>query len=188
MLDRRTETVVTLVLALVAGLVLFVWVPADTDTGIVETFRRQTFLGDAFLPSIAAAVMLVAAILQLLAIRLRRPVPDSPPPFDAVTLAFFVAFATVVAVSLILLYWAGPVLWSLLGDGERSYRQMRGTAGWKHLSMAIGGTVLVFATISLLEGRVRLDRLLLAFGFTAVLIALFDLPFDTILLPPNGDW
>ncbi|MDT0683561.1 hypothetical protein RM543_12760 [Roseicyclus sp. F158] len=188
MSDRRSELVLATVIAALSALTLFVWIPADIDTGMIETFRRQTFIGDAFLPALSAAGMMLCALIQLVTVW-RRAASDRPGPvLDGTTLAFFVGFAVIVAVSLATMFWLGAAVWDVLGDGERTYREMRGTAPWKYLGFAFGGTALVWGTISLIEGRVSAKRLLAAALFVTALIAIFDLPFDSILLPPNGDW
>lgn len=188
MLDRHTELLIALVGAVLAALVLFVWIPADTQTAMIETFRRQTYLGDAFLPSLAAAGMLVAAAGQLAVTWRRRDVRSESRLVDHVTVTFFVLFSAIVGASLALMFWAGPLLWDLLGNGERSYRQMRDTVPWKFVGFILGGMVMVGGIITLLEGQLRVRTVVLAAVFVAVLILIFDVPFDTILLPPNGDW
>jgi len=188
MLDRHTELLIALAGALLAALALFVWIPADSETAMIETFRRQTYLGDAFLPSVAAAAMLFAALGQI-AVTLVRPRDRwGPRLFDHVTVSFFLSFTFIVGLSLALMFWAGPLLWDMLGDDERTYRQMRDTAPWKYLGFVLGGMFMVGGIITLIEGRLKPRTLVLAFGFTAFLILIFDVPFSTILLPPNGDW
>jgi len=39
------------------GLMLFVWIPLDVDTGIIEKVRRQVTLGDSFAPTVAALII-----------------------------------------------------------------------------------------------------------------------------------
>ena len=89
------------------------------------------------------------------------------------------------------MYWAGPVALALLGpsgDEAVTYRQMRSTAPWKYVGLVLGGFILVFGITSMLEGAMRWKRALSAILAIIVLIVIFDVPFDTILLPPNGDF
>lgn len=188
MLDRHTELLIALAGAVFATLLLFIWIPADTETAIIESFRRQTYLGDAFLPSLAAAGMLIAATGQLAVTLRRRDDRSEDRLFDHVTVSFFAFFAVIMSLSLAAMFWTGPLLWELLGDGERGYRQMRDTVPWKYMGFSLGGIVLVGGIIALLEGRLRGRTVLVAAGFVLVLILIFGVPFDTILLPPNGDW
>ena len=47
---------------------------------------------------------------------------------------------------------------------------------------------MVFFITALIEGRARMARVVSSILFVVVLIAIFDMPLDTVLLPPNGDW
>ena len=40
-----------------------VWIPADVESGVVETFRRRIVIGDAMAPTAVAVGMIVAAFL-----------------------------------------------------------------------------------------------------------------------------
>ena len=89
------------------------------------------------------------------------------------------------------MYWAGPLALGLFGpSGEEAatYRQMRSTLPWKYIGYILGGFTLVFGVTSLIEGRITLRRAISSILAVAFLILLFDVPFDTILLPPNGDF
>lgn len=188
MLDRHQELLIAVAGAVLAAVILFVWIPADTESAMIVTFRRQTYLGDAFLPSLAAAGMLIAAVGQLAVTLRRRGDRSEERLFDHVTLSFFAGLAAVMGLSLAVMFWAGPLLWDLLGDGERGYRQMRDTVPWKYAGFVLGGTLMVGGIIALLEGRLRARTPVLAAAFALLLVLIFDVPFDTILLPPNGDW
>lgn len=65
---------------------------------------------------------------------------------------------------------------------------MRSSFPWKYTGFVLGGFTLVFGLTSLLEGRMRLVRVLTSILAVLLLILVFDVPFDTILLPPNGDF
>lgn len=184
---RRREMILgaaALVLGLFAALV---WVPLDSETPPIYEFRRQTHIGDAMLPMVAALGLAICGALQLLVGAGR---PADAPFTDFRSTRFLAAFLAIVAVSGALTVWAGPAALALFGpdtDPPVSYRLMRGTAPWKYIGFALGGTVLVFGLTSLLEARLRASRLLIAVCAVALLIALLDGPFDTLLLPPNGD-
>ena len=103
----------------------------------------------------------------------------------------FLAFFAIVATSFALMFWAGPAALALFGpagDEAVTYRRMRSTVPWKYIGFVLGGFVLVFGITSLIEGRMRLKRALSSILAVIVLILIFDVPFDTILLPPNGDF
>ncbi|MFY1709418.1 hypothetical protein [Tritonibacter scottomollicae] len=188
MLDRHTELRIATAGITISALILFLWIPMDVDTAMIETFRRQTYLGDSFLPSLIAAGMLVCSIGQFVVSLRRKDSRSEDSTFDHVTLRFFTLLSAIIGISLALMFWAGPLAWDLLGDGERSYRQMRDTAPWKYVGFVLGGMAMVGGIITLIEGRLRSRTLVIAAGFILLLILIFDVPFDTILLPPNGDW
>ena len=64
---------------------------------------------------------------------------------------------------------------------------MRDTAPWKYIGFILGGVVLIAGLIALVEGRVSLRGVVLGLMATFALIVVYDLPFDDLLLPPNGD-
>jgi hypothetical protein len=65
---------------------------------------------------------------------------------------------------------------------------MRSTMPWKYIGFVLGGFIMVFGITSLIEGGVTLKRAISALLAIVALILIFDVPFDTILLPPNGDF
>lgn len=191
MLDRSVEIVLALVVLGLAVLALLVWIPFDSETPPIYTFRRQTYIGDAMLPMIAAAGIALCSLIHLLINLRRKPAPFAESPFDRLTIAFFMQLAAIIVVALLLMFWAGPAALSLFGlSGEEAltYRQMRSSLPWKYVGFVMGGFVLVFGIISLVEGRFRWKRALVAIVAVAALILIFDVPFDVLLLPPNGDF
>ena len=193
MLGRNAELVIAVILLGFAAVTALIWIPADVETQIIHTHRRQTTLGDAFLPTLAVGLLGIAALVQLL-MTLGRDRSDGieDTGVDMTTLSFLLPFSGIVALSLAVMYWAGPIAVDLFvpDDGEtaRTYRQMRGTYPYKLLGYGLGGTAMVFLITSFIEGRFRATRLLSSILAVAALMAIFDLPFDTVLLPPNGDW
>jgi len=87
---------------------------------------------------------------------------------------------------LLMMRWAGPLA-SWVAGSEAEYRLLRTTAPWKWIGFALGGVTLVTGTIAAIERRLTLRAWLIGIGAVALLIAVFDLPFDDLLLPPNGD-
>ena len=81
--------------------------------------------------------------------------------------------------------WAGPALAGLLTD--EGYRPLRDTAPWKYLGFLVGGSGMIAAMISLVEGRISRRAVLIGLVAAVALILVYDLPFDDLLLPPNGD-
>ena len=83
--------------------------------------------------------------------------------------------------------WAGPVAVSVFGPENVDYRTVRDLFPWKYLGFLLGGTALVWCGISLAEKRISARGLVIGLFASLALIALYDLPFDDFVLPPNGD-
>lgn len=190
MLGRSIEIWIAIVCLGLSLLAVFVWVPFDSETPPIYEFRRQTYIGDAMLPMVAAAGIAICAAVHLI-LSWRRQHKETDAPFDTLSVIFFALFFGIIALSFLLMYWAGPLALALFGpSGEEAatYRQMRSTLPWKYIGYILGGFTLVFGVTSLIEGRITLRRAISSILAVAFLILLFDVPFDTILLPPNGDF
>jgi hypothetical protein len=191
MLNRTAEITVAIIILVFALFAALLWVPVDSETPAVYTFRRQTSIGDAFLPLVAAVGIAVFAFIHVILSWRRVRNDGSDVPFDALSMIYLLIFFGIMAVSLGLMFWSGPLLLSLFfgsGEGAPTYREMRSSFPWKYIGFVLGGTIMVFGLITLVEGRMRWNRLLIGILTVLVLILIFDVPFDTILLPPNGDF
>lgn len=161
-----------------AILVIFVWIPLDTETWLVERKRGRYIVGDSLAPTLAAVFVLVAGMLLLF----ERSEIDERPGRD--NLRFIGTMIALGVVSLTVMRWAGPAAAALVGE---EYRLLRDTAPWKYIGFVLGGGALVFAMIAFVEERPSLRALWIALAAVAGIILLYDVPFDDILLPPNGD-
>lgn len=191
MLSRTVEIWIALVCLALSLLAVFVWVPFDSETPPIYTFRRQTFIGDAMLPMVAAGGIAIFAAIHLITSLRRSESARQDAPFDALTVVFFALFAAILGGALVLMFWAGPAALALFGpSGEEpvTYRQMRSTVPWKYIGFVLGGFVLVFGVTSLVEGKMSVQRALYSIIAVIALIVIFDVPFDALLLPPNGDF
>lgn len=192
MLGRKAELAIACVFFIAGLLTVFVWIPNDSETRMIETFRRQTTMGDAFLPMVAAAIITICAAIHFVLTLMRNDLHDTERPvFDRYSAAFMLQLITIIAVSLALMYWTGPLMVKLFAQSEAveiSYRQMRSTYPYKVAGFVFGGFTLVFAVTCLIEGRLKWWRVVSSLLVVAVLLMIFDLPFDNIILPPNGDW
>lgn len=168
-----------LLTCLAALLLIFVWVPLDVDTGIVDKVRRQFVIGDSLGPVVAGAVILIGGLLCLL-----RPNAQDPAigPDNLIWLAQLLA---ALAASLLVMRFAGPALVELFA--EPSYRALRTTAPWNYTGYLLGGTVLIAGLNWAMGGRPRRNAVLLGFAASLAIAMLYDLPFDNLQLPPNGD-
>ena len=178
---NRADIGLAVAAVLAAVIAIFVWIPADSDSGLVETVRRQMRVGDALGPTVAAGFILLGGLMVLLrptgsAARIR---PDN--------LLFLAVLLLGFAVCIALMRWTGPATVAIFGAEDTTYRNLRDTVPWKYLGFVLGGGLMVFAMIARGERRVSLRAAVLALLACLALVAVYDLPFDDLLLPPNGD-
>ena len=186
---RKNHDLLVGVLGIILSLIcLFVWIPTDIDSGILDVWRRNVRIGDAMLPTFTTIGLLLASITITIRGWLNRASRPASPESIIGAMPYVVAVTLIMAISLVLMYYAGPLLVWLWFEGEVTYRQMLGAAPWKYAGTMTGGTFLVFAYISLVSQQLRIRNLLIAVVSTAAIIALYDLPFDKLMLPPNGDY
>lgn len=189
MMDFRTITQHRLIGAFVciAGLAaLVLWLPHDVDSGLVEKVRRRYQIGDMLAPVVALTVILFGGIWLLLS-RDRQPVGDIIGPARSILISL-----AVITLSLLLMRWVGPAtVWlgevAGLIEAGTGYRPLRDTLPWKFAGFMTGGTVMIWALSALADGGWTWRRLGTAFLITLVIGAVFDLPFEDLVLPPNGD-
>ena len=165
---------------------LALWVPTDIDTGIIEMVRRRYQIGDMLGPVTALLIMLVGGIWLATS--------DQEKPVQGVSKAtiMLLIYGGIVALSLMLMRWAGPgavALGELVGLVEpgTGYRPLRDTLPWKFVGFLLGGGLLVASLSSLADRQWSWRRLALGILIAFVLGAVFDLPFEDLILPPNGD-
>lgn len=178
----RSNLALGLIFLVFAILVAFVWVPLDTETGLIEKVRRRIMIGDALAPTMAAFFIGLGGLLLILT---ERKAPDQP-VVNLTNLAFIgIQIATLILGFLIMLY-AGPVAVALF-NGDAEYRLLRDTAPWKYIGYFLGGVFIVAGLIAQAEGRITWRGMFIAMSVVVALIVIYDLPFDDLLLPPNGD-
>jgi len=177
-MPKLTQDRVLGLVALALGLfIALYWAGADSETGIVEKLRGRISIGDAMAPTVAA-VLLSCAGLWLIIV-------GQSGTFCRRNAVYLGTVLLILFCSLALMRWGGPALAELLSGAE--YRPQRDTMPWKYFGFVLGGTVLITALIFVVERELRPSRVLIAFGVTLVLAFLYDVPFDDLLLPPNGD-
>ena len=186
---------------------LFVWIPRDVETGAVEIFRRTASIGDAMLP-MALAIGMVAVSLTLIGGAIRGfkreasmlagseetglgAASNTPGVLTRDNGKFLGFLAVAILLSLVVMYFLGPLVLAfakLLGLEAGSYRELRASAPWKYIGYGLGGALLIFLLISFVEQSLRWRTVAIAIAATIVIAILYDLPFDHLLLPPNGDY
>ncbi len=164
-------------------LLLAVWIPMDTDSGLILEVRRQVIIGDALAPTVASLFLLVGGALL---VSVERKSMDQP-GLSARDMAFVAGLVGIVALSLVVMRHAGPLAVALFAEETAEYRLLRGTAPWKYIGYFLGGTMMIIGMVALVEGRIRLRILVIAAFAVLAMIVLYDLPFEDLLLPPNGD-
>ena len=181
MFDRLTpDRVLGLLVFVFAVIVLFLWIPADVESGYVDRVRRSYVMGDALAPTFAGVLLALAGLWLLLA-----PGGETSVTLDRRSVAWCVSLFAILLGGLMLIRWVGPALVGLLGDGE--YRLLRDTVPWKYAGFLVGGTVITGGLTCLIEGRFSWRRIGVAFLAVLVMALLYDLPFEDLQLPPNGD-
>ena len=171
---------------LAAALVAFVWVPLDVDSGVVEQVRRRVQIGDSLAPVTAAVFIAIGGLMLLL---VERRVPDQP-VFALQNLRFIAFSAAIIVVGFLIMRFTGPLtvdVVNLLTGSELQYRLLRDSAPWKFIGYVIGGIFVVAGLMAQAEGGITRKNLGIATAVVIALILIFDVPFDDLLLPPNGD-
>lgn len=181
----RTNLLLSLGCIVFALVAVFLWIPMDSGSGLILKVRRQVNIGDALAPTIAATVIGLGGVMVFF----QRRAPNA----GGISLRNLGALAYLLAicgVSFALMRWTGPVVAWIAGGitGEAlDYRLLRDTAPWKYLGFVLGGWVLVSALIGWIEGRITARGLIVGALASLALALLYGVPFDHLLLPPNGD-
>ncbi|MBX2880458.1 MAG: hypothetical protein KTR32_11025 [Granulosicoccus sp.] len=193
----RSELLLGLLAVVLSLATVFVWIPLDVETGLVEKVRRSVRLGDAFAPTIAASIVGIGGLAILLGERLKTRGNDLKSQTakcndhvetDATShIRFLAGLLSIITVSLLIMRYMGVVVVDWLMASEVSYRLLRDSAPWKYIGFFIGGSLLVTALISWVEHRFRWQHLVIGLCATLLMIALYDLPFEDLQLPPNAD-
>lgn len=171
------DTWLALFFLVFAAALVFIWVPMDTGTGLVEKVRRKLVLGDALGPTIAGAVIAIGAGLALMR-------PGEGHGLARANVAWLVGLFVLFLLSLTLMRYAGPVAASFT---ETGYRPLRATPPWNYIGFLIGGTVLTGGLTGLASRRVSARDFGIGFLAALVVALLYDLPFEDLILPPNAD-
>lgn len=179
MSSDKAERWLGLLAVVFASVLLFIWIPNDVTTGAIEKVRRSIVIGDSLAPILAGTVILLGGVLTLL-----RPQADAS-TLCLANVKWLAVLLVFIFISLVVIRHAGPLSTSLLEDAP--YRALRDTVPWKYIGYLTGGSLLVFLLIAYASRSLRIRHLLIAIVAASVLALLYDLPFEDILLPPNGD-
>lgn len=195
MQSRNWNIGVALVFLAFSAFALLWWIPTDVESGVLLKERRSIVIGDAMAPTMTALGMLIISGALLIGSFFQTPVSK---PDDLIersigitteNFANMAALLTILAASLACMVWAGPLTvmaMQTVGFDVPSYRLLTDTPPYKYIGFSLGGIVLVYGLISWITAQMGLRAWLTALGAVAVLIFVYDVPFDTLLLPPNG--
>ena len=162
-----------------AVLLIFVWVPLDVETGIVETVRRKLVVGDSLGPTVAGAVILLGGMICIWA------EGGEDQQLNRDNMRWLLRLGSLLILGLLIMRYAGAPIVSLITD--ESYRALRNTPPYSYVGYVLGGTLMAAGLTCLARRRVTLGAILVGLLATLVIALLYDLPFDDLLLPPNGD-
>ncbi len=184
--QSRSNLYLGLLCVAFALLLIFIWIPLDTKTGIVEKARGKFVIGDALAPTVAAGFILLGGLVVSV---FERKVADQP-TISRTQVKFVASLTALVIVGLAIMRFVGPAaveIANLFRAEPMEYRLLRATPGWKHIGFFLGGAIMVAGLVSVVERKLTRRAVLTGIITAVVLIAVFDLPFEDLLLPPNGD-
>lgn len=102
----RSNLILGLICIVFATALTFIWIPFDTESGIVEKVRGRFNIGDALAPTVAACFILFGGILLLVS---ERSAPDQP-ALGKSHITFIASLMAVAVTGLLVMRFAGPVL------------------------------------------------------------------------------
>lgn len=172
-------------LLLLALASLIFWIPADIDTGLVENVRRRNVIGDSLAPTFAMILIGLSA-LSLIRQSSDDEIFNNHGKWHRPFAFFIIVFICV----LLLMRYTGPLVIAIVnsfGEGDLTYRNLRNIRPLKYVGYVAGGTLLLCSFSHFMDKSLNRKRALLFFGISIAIALFFDLPFEDILLPPNGD-
>jgi len=174
-------------------LTLLAWIPSGITSGVIEQVRRQVVIGDAMAPTVWAigigALGLLLAVSSILRLRegVNEPCGGGPTLANA---GYLLALIATIAIAMAVMTHAGPLavkLAQLLGADIDNYRALRATRPWKYIGYLGGGFLLTLSLMTYITRRLTWQLALMAALAVLAMALAYDLPFEHILLPPNGD-
>ena len=165
---------------------LTLWLPNDVDSGLIEKVRRRYQIGDMLAPVMALCIMLFGGAWLMLSTN-RTIIGKIAAPARTILM-----FLVIVGTSLLLMRFTGPVMVWLaeavgVVEAGTGYRPLRDTLPWKFTGFLAGGTMMIWALGAYADNKWSWRRLVIGFLIALVIGAAFDLPFEDLILPPNGD-
>ena len=181
----RFDAVIGLCLLGLALMTLLVWIPLDVDTDLVEKVRRRYIIGDSLAPAISMLLVIISCLFLI-----RSGVKSKPGAVNWLAVRGIVTFVMTFAIGLLVMRFAGPLLIIMLDSvtaADLNYRVLRNTPPVSYIGFVLGGTVIMGSLSHFMDGKLSRKRLALFFAIAVALALIFDVPFEDLLLPPNGD-
>ena len=165
---------------------LFVWIPADIDSGLASKVRGRSKIGDALAPTITAILLGIAGLTVLITSGSSKSEEEIKPK----NFLFIGTVSALVLLSCGLMYISGPFIVDMarvFASDLPEYRVLRNSVPWKYLGYLVG-SIFLLVGFFVITGYGSWKRRCLVAVLAALALALaYDLPFDDLLLPPNGD-
>ena len=182
----RQEQIIGALCVLFSLFLLLVWIPSDIDSGLASKVRGRSKIGDALAPTMTAVLLGIAG----LAVFASSASSKSEETIKPQNFLYIAAVSLLVLLSCGLMYVFGP----LVVDVARvfvtdlpEYRTLRSSVPWKYLGYLVGSVVMLVGFFVITGFGSWKWRLLVALLAALALALAYDLPFDDLLLPPNGD-
>ena len=184
--NSKSNLIIGLCVWVFALVLILVWIPLDTSTGLVEKVRGRTNIGDSLAPTIAAFFLFFGAVLLIISERNSK----LQPAIGRTELTFMFRLMSAIIIGILVMRYTGPALVAFVnvfGGEPLEYRLLRTTPGWKHVGFIFGGIIMVTGVISVVERKFTTRAVMTGICAVIVLLLVFDLPFEDLQLPPNGD-
>ena len=180
----RSDIWLGLLILAFALISIFLWIPLDSETGFIEKVRNRYIIGDSFAPTLASILMALSALNMIVIVK------SGKHDFDLTAARSLFFFMMIFAGCLVLMRYAGPATISVIDlftTQDWTYRLLRGTLPYRYIGFLIGGTTLIAGLGWFMDGQISRRIIIRSFIIAFLVAAVFDLPFEDIILPPNGD-
>ena len=182
----RQEQMIGILSILFCLLLLFVWIPFDIDSGIAAKVRGRSKIGDAMAPTIAAVILGVGGLSLLFSSKEN----ENSERIEWSNIVFILGISALILTTCFIMAVFGPLIVSLSQQfitDLPDYRSLRSSIPWKYLGLLAGGSFMLVLFFVITGYGSWQRRIIVAFLATLALAMAYDLPFDDLLLPPNGD-
>ena len=182
----RQEQLIGILSILFCLLLLLIWIPFDIDSGIASKVRGRSKIGDAMAPTVAAVILGVAGLSLLFSSKKH----ESSERIEWSSIVFILGISALILTTCFIMAVFGPLIVSLSQQfitDLPDYRSLRNAIPWKYLGLLAGGSFMLVSFFVITGYGSWQRRIIVAFLATLALAMAYDLPFDDLLLPPNGD-